>query len=74
MKNNADPGPLLLLVLQCAAKRLEEGLQRGSQDPSSAPAPTHNTCMHICRSTHTRTMWACAERKNKGKKIAADSL
>lgn len=65
MKNNADPGPLL--VLQRVAKRLEEGPQGGSQDPSSAPAPTHNTCMHICRSTHTRTMWAYAERKIRKK-------
>lgn len=65
MKNNADPGPLL--VLQRAAKRLEEGPQGGSQDPSSAPAPTHSTCMHICRSTHTRTMWAYAERKIRKK-------
>lgn len=38
-----------------AAKRLEEGVQRVSQDLGRAPAPTQHACMHICRSTHTHS-------------------
>lgn len=47
-------------VSQWDVKRLEDGVQRKSQDPSCAPAPTQRTCMHICKAAHAQTLWPSA--------------